>query len=183
ESRRHQQQSSEVERAERTGDTPIRAATVRERWGCARGIHGHSSGHAGGDSLRARLRRPGGESDFRPEAKRHEQSQKGHERRRPDEMTQRGRPPPEGKRQRKSSRQLQRATHYRVCPHHDCSPCFLAVSIIWEMRSRSFAARLADERSSSAATASSTLPAKNVDTIWRSADLRAISRATVGRYT
>ena len=45
------------------------------------------------------------------------------------------------------------------------------------------AARLAAERSNSAATVSSTLPAKNVDTMWRSADLRAISRATVGRYT
>src|ERR1039457_2771128 len=120
---------------------------------------------------------------LRPQAERQGQRQKRQKRRRPDQVPYRGRRPPESQRGRKPNRHHQRSAHYKIRPRHCCSPCFLAVSIIWEMRSRSFEARLAAERSSRAATVSSTLPAKNVDTMWRSADLRAISRATVGRYT
>ena len=47
--------------------------------------------------------------------------------------------------------------YHQIRNRHDCSPSFLACSIIREIRSRSLFARFADDRSSSAAV-SSTLP-------------------------
>jgi len=68
-------------------------------------------------------------------------------------------------------------------PRHRQAPSFRASSIRLEMRSRSFCERLAEERSSRAATACSTESSKKVDSRWRSADRLAVSRASVGRYT